>query len=59
MRRPGYSMAGIVLGVILGHVRENAFVKAMPIMDYNVANFLHQPISITLLAAATASIFLN
>jgi putative tricarboxylic transport membrane protein len=59
MRRSGYSMAGIVLGVILGHVGENAFVKAMPIMDYNVTNFIHQPISITLFAAALGSIFLN
>lgn len=56
LRARGYSMAGLVLGVILGNIGESAFVKAMAIMDYEILGFLDRPLAMALLIAAAASI---
>lgn len=58
LRRSGYSMAGIVLGVILGKVGENAFVKAMPILDYDILALLQRPVSLAFILAGLLSIAL-
>lgn len=59
LRGRGYSMAGLVLGVILGDIGESAFVKAMPIMDYDLWKFLDRPVALVLLLAALGSIVLS
>jgi putative tricarboxylic transport membrane protein len=59
LRRSGYSMAGVVLGVILGEVGENAFVKAMPMVDYDVIALLQRPICFILIFAGLASVLFS
>lgn len=52
LRKSGYSMAGVVLGVILGEVGENALVKAMPIVRYDMLTFIQRPIVFILILGA-------
>lgn len=59
LRRTGYSVAGIVLGVILGDLGEAAFVKSMQLMDYDVLGFFARPIAGILLLAGVATIIVN
>lgn len=59
LRHHGYSMAGLVLGVILGDIGEASFVKAMPIMDYDLFRFFDRPICMILFSAAILSIVVN
>jgi putative tricarboxylic transport membrane protein len=44
LRKSGYSVAGIILGVILGKIGESAFVKAIIIIDYNWLGFFTRPV---------------
>lgn len=59
LRRSGYSVAGIILGVILGDLGEAAFVKSMQLMHYDVLAFFYRPISAILLLAGIGTIILN
>ena len=59
LRRWNYSMAGIVIGAILGKLGESAFVKSMQILDYNYFNFFERPICAVLLGLALASILVG
>ena len=59
LRRWNYSMAGIVIGAILGKLGESAFVKSMQILDYNYFNFFERPICAVLLSLALASILVG
>ncbi|MBI2878790.1 MAG: tripartite tricarboxylate transporter permease [Candidatus Rokubacteria bacterium] len=59
LRRTGYSVAGIVLGVILGDLGEAAFVKSMQIMHYDLFGFFYRPVSATLLIAGVGTIIFN
>lgn len=59
LRRTGYSVAGIVLGVILGDLGEAAFVKSMQLLDYDVLGFFLRPISAILLVAGVGTIIFN
>ena len=59
LRRWDYSMAGIVIGAILGKLGESAFVKSMQILDYNYFNFFERPICAVLLSLALASVLLG
>ena len=59
LRKTGYSVAGIVLGLILGKLGESAFVKSMQILDYDFTGFLDRPISMFLLAAGVITIGFN
>ena len=59
LRRWDYSMAGIVIGAILGKLGESAFVKSMQILDYNYFNFFERPICAVLLSLALASILVG
>ena len=52
LRKSGYSMAGIVLGVILGNIGENALVKAMPLVRYDFWTFIQRPIVFILIVGA-------
>ncbi|PWG62734.1 tripartite tricarboxylate transporter permease [Spiribacter halobius] len=59
LRGRGYSMAGVVLGVILGQIGEGAFVKAMPIMNYELTGFLYRPVALVLLLGAVLSVAIS
>ncbi|HAT36590.1 MAG TPA: hypothetical protein DCS82_12825 [Rhodospirillaceae bacterium] len=56
LRRWGYSMAGIVIGAILGKLGESAFVKSMQLMEYNYLGFFERPIAATLIILAMLSV---
>ena len=59
LRKRGYSMAGIVLGLILGGLAESAFVKTMQMFDYDVRAFLDRPIAAILLICAAIAFVLS
>ncbi len=59
LRRTGYSVAGIVLGLILGKIGEGAFVKSMQIMHYNFLGFFERPIAAALILLGLATIVVN
>ena len=56
MKRSGYSPAGIVLGLVLGEIGEDSFVKSMQFMDYEWWSFFTQPYSAILLVASLLTI---
>ena len=55
LRRSGYSMAGIVLGVILDHIGESAFVKSAQLFQYDLTLFYTRPICAVLITLAVVS----
>ena len=59
LRRSGYSVAGIILGLILGRIGEVKFAQAMQIMHYDLFGFLDHPIAAVLLAAGAITMVLN
>jgi len=59
LRRSGYSIPGIILGVILGNLGESAFVKSMQMLHYNWFAFFGRPVCAVLLAAALLTLFFN
>ena len=59
LRRSGYSMAGIVLGVILGHIGESAFVKSAQLFRYDLTLFYTRPISAVLITPALVSLVVS
>lgn len=56
LRRWQYSMAGIVIGAILGKLGESAFVKTMQMLDYNFLGIFERPISAALISLAVLSV---
>ncbi|MFQ5995209.1 MAG: tripartite tricarboxylate transporter permease [Acidiferrobacterales bacterium] len=59
LRRSGYSVAGIVLGLILGRLGEAAFVKSMQLMQYNFLGFFERPIAAGLILFGLITIVFN
>lgn len=59
LRRTGYSVPGIILGLILGELGEAAFVKSMQIMHYDWLGFFGRPVSAILLGAALLTLLWN
>lgn len=59
LRRTGYSVPGIILGVILGNLGESAFVKSMQMMHYSWLGFFGRPVCAILLGAALLTILWN
>ena len=51
LRRSGYSVAGIVLGLILGKIGEQTFAQAMQMLHFEWSGFLDRPIAFGLLIA--------
>ncbi len=51
LRRSGYSVAGIVLGLILGKIGEQTFAQAMQMLHFEWSGFFSRPIAITLIIA--------
>ena len=56
LRRSGYSVAGIVLGLILGKVGEQTFAQAMQMLQYDFSGFLDRPIGLALILGGVATI---
>ncbi|MCH9012530.1 MAG: tripartite tricarboxylate transporter permease, partial [Proteobacteria bacterium] len=56
LRRTGYSVAGIILGLILGKLGEQNFALAMQLVSYDMWVFISRPIVAILLFAAFATI---
>ena len=52
MRRSGYSVAGMVLGLILGGIGESSFVKAMLLLHYQPVALFYRPVTALLLVLA-------
>jgi len=51
LRRSGYSVAGIVLGLILGKIGEQTFAQAMQMLHFEWSGFFDRPIALGLLLA--------
>jgi len=51
LRRSGYSVAGIVLGIILGKIGEQTFAQAMQMLHFEWSGYFNRPIALGLLIA--------
>jgi len=56
LRRSGYSVAGVILGVILGGIGESSFTKSMQMLDYNPLLLFTRPIAGVLVGIALLTI---
>jgi putative tricarboxylic transport membrane protein len=59
LRRSGYSVAGIVLGLVLGDLGEAAFVKTMQLTGYSLTAFLSRPVCGALVAVGVLTLLWN
>ncbi len=59
LRRSGYSVAGIVLGLILGKIGEQNFAQAMQMVHYDPVAFMGRPIAALLLVGGALTIAVN
>ena len=55
LRRTGYSVAGIVLGLILGKIGEQTFAQAMQMVHYDFITYMSRPIALILILAAVGT----
>lgn len=55
MRRTGYSVPGIVLGLILGKIGEQNFAQGMQMVSYDYGDFVSRPIVAILLIAGVST----
>lgn len=59
LKKSGYSIAGVVLGLILGGIGEKTFSTTMQIFRYDLTKFGGHPIALFLLAAAALTLIYN
>lgn len=59
LRRSGYSVAGIVLGLVLGDLGEAAFVKTMQLTGYSLTTFFSRPLCGVLVAVGVLTLLWN
>ncbi len=59
LRRTGYSIPGIVLGLILGGLGETSFATSMQMLGYDVLALFERPIAATLLVLAIGTVAYN
>ena len=59
LRRSGYSVAGIVLGLILGKIGEQTFAQAMQMLHFEFTGFFDRPIALGLLIAGVITILVS
>jgi len=59
LRRTGYSVPGIVLGLILGKLGEQNFAQGMQLVSYDVVSFVSRPLVAFLLLASVLTIGTN
>ena len=57
LRRSGYSVAGIVLGLILGKIGEQTFAQAMQMLHFEWSGFVGRPIALVLIIAGFITLF--
>ena len=56
LRRSGYSIPGIVLGIILGKIGEQNFAQGMQMVHYDVLEYLSRPICLLLIIAGSLTL---
>jgi putative tricarboxylic transport membrane protein len=56
LRRSGYSIAGIVLGIILGKIGEQNFAQGMQMVHYDLVTYMSRPICFILIAAGMVTL---
>jgi putative tricarboxylic transport membrane protein len=56
LRRSGYSVAGIVLGLILGKIGEQTFAQAMQMLHFEWSGFFDRPIALGLLVVGVITL---
>lgn len=59
LRGSGYSVAGIVLGLILGTLAESSYIKSMQMVQYQFFDLLARPVTGVLLVLALLTIGFN
>ena len=59
LRRSGYSIPGIVLGLILGKIGEQTFAQAMQMVHYDPVALMLRPYSAILITAAAITLAVN
>ena len=56
LRRSGYSIPGIVLGIILGKIGEQNFAQGMQMVHYDLLTYLSRPICLILIIAGAITL---
>ncbi len=56
LRRSGFSIPGIVLGLILGKIGEQNFAQGMQMVHYDLGTYFSRPICALLIAAGTLTL---
>ena len=56
LRKSDYSVAAIVMGVILGKIGENSLAQALTILDFNYLGFFGEPVAAVLVAAGLLTV---
>mgnify|MGYP006208097903 FL=1 len=56
LRRTGYSIPGIVLGLILGKIGEQNFAQGMQMVHYDMITYFSRPICTILIIAGTLTL---
>ena len=56
LRKSDYSVAAIVMGVILGKIGENSLAQALTILDFNYLGFFGEPVAAVLVVAGLLTI---
>jgi putative tricarboxylic transport membrane protein len=56
LRRSGYSVAGIILGLILGKIGEQTFAQGMQMLHFEWSGFFHRPIALGLLVVGIVTL---
>ncbi len=59
LRRSGYSIPGVVLGLILGKIGEQTFAQAMQMIQYDFTAYFDRPIGLILIIAGVATLAAN
>ena len=56
LRRSGYSIPGIVLGIILGKIGEQNFAQGMQMVHYDLLTYFSRPICLILIVAGALTL---
>ena len=56
LRRSGYSIPGIVLGIILGKIGEQNFAQGMQMVHYDLSTYFSRPICLILIVAGVLTL---
>jgi len=56
LRRTGYSIPGIVLGLILGKIGEQNFAQGMQMVHYDLGTYFSRPICALLITAGALTL---